>query len=122
MSGAHLRPRGVEAVSDLSARLSHARRAAETIPMLARLFALVFVLGLAAPAAASAADFAWPVAYTSVAHNPADALANEPIEEPEYDPATHCTKKPKPGMTALVDWLGHNAGGVFWGTYRCEKW
>ena len=25
-------------------------------------------------------------------------------------------------MTALVDWLGRNADGVFWGTYRCEKW
>jgi hypothetical protein len=88
--------------------------------MLVRLFALVVVLGLAAPAAADAYD--WPIAYTSVAHNPADALADVPIEDSEYDTATHCSKKTKPGMTALVDWLGENAGGVFWGTYRCEKW
>ena len=25
-------------------------------------------------------------------------------------------------MTALVKWLGSHAGGVFWGSYRCEKW
>ena len=88
--------------------------------MLVRLFALVVVLGLAAPAAAQGYD--WPVAYTAVAHNPADALAEQPIEDSEYDTATHCSKKPRPGMNALVDWLGKNAGGVFWGTYRCEKW
>jgi hypothetical protein len=88
--------------------------------MLVRLFALVVVLGLAAPAAAHGSS--WPIAYTSVAKNPADALADLPIEEPEYDPATRCSKKPKPGMKALIDWLGDNAKGVFWGTYRCEKW
>ena len=22
----------------------------------------------------------------------------------------------------MIDWLGDNAKGVFWGTYRCEKW
>jgi len=88
--------------------------------MLVRLFALVVLLGLAAPAAAHGSS--WPVAYTSVAKNPADALADLPLEDSEYDPATRCTKKPKPGMTALIDWLGDNAKGVFWGTYRCEKW
>ena len=88
--------------------------------MLVRLSALLVVLGLAAPAAAHGSS--WPIAYTSVAKNPADALADLPIEESEYDPATRCSKKPKPGMTALIDWLGDNAKGVFWGTYRCEKW
>jgi hypothetical protein len=38
-----------------------------------------FVLALAEPALAR--DDAWPVAYTSVAHNPADALAELPIDE-----------------------------------------
>jgi len=84
------------------------------------LFALVVLLGLAAPTAANAYD--WPVAYTSVAHNPADALASEPIEDSTYDPATHCSKKERPGMTALVTWLGAHAGGEFWGSYRCERW
>ncbi len=78
-------------------------------------------LGVAEPAAA-ARDDGWPVAYTSVAHNPADALAELPIEEPTYDSATRCSKRPKPGMTALVAWLERNADGVSWGTYRCEKW
>ena len=88
--------------------------------MLARLFALVVGLGLAAPAAAH--GYAWPIAYTSVAHNPADALAELPIESPSYDAATRCSSKPKPGTTALVKWLGRNADGVCWGSYRCEKW
>ena len=26
------------------------------------------------------------------------------------------------GITALANWLGHNTRGVFWGSYRCEKW
>src|SRR5829696_6209158 len=88
--------------------------------MLVRLLPLVVVLTLAAPAAAHGNT--WPIAYTSVAHNPADALAEVPIEPSTYDRATRCTKKPKPGMTALVAWLGRNAKGVFWGSYRCEKW
>jgi hypothetical protein len=88
--------------------------------MLVRLIALVAVLSLSVPAAAQAYD--WPVAYTSVAHNPADALADEPIENSSYDPATHCSSKRKPGMDALVSWLQSHAGGVFWGTYRCEQW
>ncbi len=81
---------------------------------------VLITLVLAAPASAS--DFSWPIAYTSQAKNPADALADLPIEDATYDPATHCSKKAKPGMTALVEWLTSNAGGAFWGTYRCEKW
>lgn len=46
----------------------------------------------------------------------------EPIEDSEHDPATHCSRKPKPGMTALQRWLEANVRGVSWGTYRCEKW
>jgi hypothetical protein len=88
--------------------------------MLVRLFAVCVVFGLAAPAAAHATS--WPVAYTSVAHNPADALAGIPIEESTYDAATRCSKKPKPGTTALVKWLDRHAEGAFWGSYRCEKW
>jgi hypothetical protein len=90
------------------------------MPVRLSLLALAFTLMLAAPAAAS--DFNWPIAYTAKAKNPADALAEQPIEDSAYDEATHCSKKARPGMTALVNWLGKNAGGVFWGTYRCEKW
>jgi hypothetical protein len=85
------------------------------------LLVALLLLGLAAPARADD-DFSWPVAYTAQKHNPADALADIAIEEPAYDPATKCSKREKPGMTALVNWLDRNAGGVFWGSYRCEKW
>ena len=77
--------------------------------MLVRLFALVVLLGLSAPAVAHGYD--WPTAYTPVAHNPADALAGQPIEDTTYDAATHCAKKERPGMTALVKWLGTHVGG-----------
>jgi hypothetical protein len=85
------------------------------------LLVALLLLGLAAPARADD-DFSWPVAYTAQKHNPADALADVAIEEPAYDPATKCSKRTKPGMTALVSWLERNADGVFWGSYRCEKW
>src|SRR3954467_15512025 len=93
--------------------------------MVAR-FSLLLALacGLAFPAAARSATrpYAWPKAYPAVAHNPADALADLPIESSAYDPATHCSAKRRPGMDALVGWLKTNARGVFWGSYRCEKW
>jgi hypothetical protein len=93
--------------------------------MVAR-FSLLLALacGLAFPAAARSATrpYAWPKAYPAVAHNPADALADLPIESSVYDPATHCSAKRRPGMDALVGWLKTNARGVFWGSYRCEKW
>lgn len=88
--------------------------------MLVRLLALAAVLGLSASATAHAYES--PVAYTSVANNPADALAELPIEAAVYDRATKCSARPKPGMTALVNWLTAHADGTFWGTYRCEKW
>jgi hypothetical protein len=56
------------------------------------------------------------------AENPADALLSVPIERSHYDPATRCSAKPKPGMQALIAWMGRNARGVSWGTYRCELW
>ena len=88
--------------------------------MLVRLFALVVVLGLSASASAHAYES--PVAYTAVANNPADALAELPLEDAVYDRATKCSARPKAGMTALVKWLTAHADGTSWGTYRCEKW
>ena len=70
--------------------------------MLVRSLLVLSLLSLVVAEPALADDDSWPVAYTSVAHNPADALAELPIEEPTYDPATRCSKRPKPGMTALV--------------------
>lgn len=56
--------------------------------------------------------------------NPANdkRLLGKPIENLRYDPGTRCSRKPKPGMRALVGWLERNWAGQSWGTYRCEKW
>jgi hypothetical protein len=63
-----------------------------------------------------------PQPAPAVAGNPADTLLAEPIEDSVYDPATRCAAKAKPGMIALQHWLEANVRGVFWGSYRCEKW
>jgi hypothetical protein len=76
------------------------------------------VLAIAAPAGA----FRLGPVVSPVAGNPADRLASLPADPEAYDPATHCAPKPHPGMVALVAWLGRNARGTSWGTYRCEKW
>ena len=60
--------------------------------------------------------------FRPVAGNPADKLASLPIENYRYDDATHCVKRPQKGTVALEHWLAKNAGGVFWGDMRCEKW
>ena len=54
--------------------------------------------------------------------NPADKLADVPIDDYAYDRATDCRKRPTPGALALVDWLESNASGTFWGIMRCERW
>jgi hypothetical protein len=80
----------------------------------------VAALGLAIVAPAGA--FRLGAAPNPVAHNPADRLADLPADPEDYDPATHCSTATRPGMVALVAWLGRNARGTNWGTYRCEKW
>lgn len=57
-----------------------------------------------------------------VEDNPADALLDVPLEESRYDHATKCNKREKPGVVAMTEWLAANTRGVFWGSYRCEKW
>ena len=54
--------------------------------------------------------------------NPADELSHLPIEASIYDKATHCSPKTRPGVVKLQRWLEDNVRGVFWGSYRCEKW
>jgi hypothetical protein len=75
-------------------------------------------LAVAGPAAAIRLG----AAPAPVADNPADRLADLPADPEDYDPATHCATTTRPGMVALVGWLGRNARGTNWGTYRCEKW
>jgi hypothetical protein len=57
-----------------------------------------------------------------VADNPADELVDIAIEDSRYDRATKCAKSTKPGVVAMTEWLQANTRGVFWGSYRCEKW
>ena len=54
--------------------------------------------------------------------NPADRLADLPIDDYAYDKARECRKKPTPGALALVHWLERNAEGTSWGIMRCERW
>jgi hypothetical protein len=65
---------------------------------------------------------ALPSAALAARTNPADELVDIPIEASVYDPATHCSSKARPGVVALQGWLEENVRGVFWGSYRCEKW
>jgi len=79
---------------------------------------LATMLAIVAPAGA----FRLGAAVAPVAGNPADRLADLAADPEEYDPATHCSPASRPGMLALVAWLGTHARGSNWGTYRCETW
>ena len=84
------------------------------------LLCTLLLLALAAPAAAMVR---LPEVLPPVAGNPADRLLSVPIEDSTYDAARKCTPKAsRPGMLALQHWLEANSRGVFWGSYRCEKW
>jgi hypothetical protein len=84
------------------------------------LLALALALMLAVPASAMVE---LPPVLPAVAGNPADRMLGVPIEDSVYDPATRCTPKaPRPGVAAMTRWLQANVRGVFWGSYRCEKW
>jgi hypothetical protein len=87
-----------------------------------RLLVPVLVAACLLAAAAPAGAFRLGGAPAPVAGNPADRLADLPPDPEEYDPATHCSTTVRPGMVALVGWLGRNVSGTSWGTYRCEKW
>jgi hypothetical protein len=82
------------------------------------LLALLLACALLAPAAAHG----YPTAFGRVAHNPAEALAQLPIERFGYDHATRCVKRPARGALALESWLGAHERGASWGIMRCERW
>jgi hypothetical protein len=85
------------------------------------LLPLILLAGLLLAAAAHAYPRV-PQPLGPIAGNPADRLLAQPIEDAVYDPATHCAPRSKPGVVKLQRWLGANVRGVFWGSYRCEKW
>jgi hypothetical protein len=80
------------------------------------------VTALALAAAPAHAIIRLPPALAQVSGNPAERLLSMPIEDSVYDPATHCSRAPRPGMVALQHWLEGHVRGVSWGTYRCERW
>ena len=83
---------------------------------------LVLALLFALPASAAHAYPRLPDPLPPVAGNPANALTELPIEDPVYDRAETCSRRSKPGVVAMTEWLVANARGVYWGSYRCEKW
>jgi hypothetical protein len=60
-------------------------------------------------------------AYEQVRGNPADRLADLPIDPYRYDHATRCRRSPAPGMLAFERWMQQNAGGASWGIMRCSR-
>ena len=72
--------------------------------------------------AAPAQAFRLPANFGPLPGNPADRLST-PIDAERYDPATHCSgPQHRKGMVALQAWLETHSRGVFWGSYRCERW
>ncbi|HEX2102644.1 MAG TPA: hypothetical protein VHF51_03275 [Solirubrobacteraceae bacterium] len=94
------------------------------MPSALRRLALLAALAVAvlAVAAAPASAFRLGPDASPIAGNPADRLAALPADPEEYDRASRCSPRPKPGTGALIGWLQRNARGVSWGSYRCEKW
>jgi hypothetical protein len=80
----------------------------------------VILFALLAPSAHALPNLPDPL--PPVTGNPADALLDQPIEGSRYDHASRCSKRTKPGVVAMTDWLAETTRGVFWGSYRCEKW
>jgi hypothetical protein len=85
-----------------------------------RLLLAVILFGLLATSAYALPKLPNPL--PPVEDNPADALLDVPLEDSRYDHATKCNMRPKPGVVAMTEWLTANTRGVFWGSYRCEKW
>ena len=86
--------------------------------------ALMMAIAIAAIAMlASTAAAAVRIPVTPVLANPAERLLALPIEAALYQPATRCLPDARrPGTERFAAWLDANARGVFWGSYRCERW
>ena len=61
-------------------------------------------------------------AQAPVKGNPANRLLDVPIEDSTYDAARTCKPRARAGIAKLAAWLDANTRGVFWGSYRCERW
>jgi hypothetical protein len=77
--------------------------------------------GLILLALVPASATAFPSVFGPVPYNPANRLADQPIEDYRYDHARRCVKHPRRGALSLQTWLGRHAAGESWGIMRCEK-
>ena len=66
--------------------------------------------------------FRLPEVLAPVAGNPAERLAGLAPDPIVYDGARRCDPNAKPGVVRFTRWLQRSAQGVFWGSYRCERW
>ncbi len=80
----------------------------------------VIVFALLAGSASAYPQLPEPLA--PVKGNPANKLLGVAIEDSIYDDARKCRRRERAGVTALAAWLAAHSRGVFWGSYRCEKW
>jgi hypothetical protein len=62
------------------------------------------------------------LAWAPVPHNPAERLADLPMDALRYDAATHCVKRVPTGTRRFESWLERHVRGESWGILRCEKW
>jgi hypothetical protein len=62
------------------------------------------------------------IAWAPVPGNPADPLAELPMDPMRYQGATHCVKHPTRGARLLESWLESHVRGESWGILRCERW
>ena len=83
---------------------------------------LVVLLACLDAAAPAAEAFRLPAQPAPIQGNPANALAATAPDPVEYDPARRCDPREKPGVVRLTRWLQRTTRGVFWGSYRCERW
>ena len=86
---------------------------------------LTLLLAVAIAVGAATADsqaFRLPVDLVPLEGNPANRLAHLPPDPIAYDRARRCDPEVKPGVVRFTRWLQRNARGVFWGSYRCERW
>ena len=84
-----------------------------------RHLAICFAVLALAPASAFAAGF--PTRFAPMQQNPADRLADQPMDSYRYDRAKRCNRSPRRGTLALQGWLAAHARGESWGIMRCEK-
>jgi hypothetical protein len=86
------------------------------------LFAVLLGAAVLLAVSATAHAFRLPEDLAPVKGNPAHRLAHLPADPVAYDGARRCDPRPKPGVVRFTRWLQRNARGIFWGSYRCERW